>query len=296
MSDDFDITKIEIKIPKYYKYNEDWCERNIISKYNLDKICKNSSAEFYLCDFLTDIGQDLYNAIKKDNIKFKKLNDEKLQGILKKESQGFYNLRWQLRYCGLGEDTSFENQDLVDELEEILELYNYQLAPKVFKDAAEEVIAMAERGLKQINKVINYLNKLENEYKLLEREKLEERYSYEPINKDYLSSKWEQIELKHVKVHSGFIYALSNELMPGIYKVGFTARNPDERASEISNQVNLPSKFVVEKYWRTNDPYIVEQRIHESLSEYAEGKEFFKGNLKDICKIIDDCVESNNKI
>ena len=157
MSDKLDITKLQIKIPKYYKYNEDWCDRNIISKYNLDKICKNSSAEYYLCDFLTDIGQDIYNTIKKNNIKFKKLTDEKLQGILKKESQGFYNLRWQLRYCGLNDDTSFENQDLVDELEEILELYNYQLAPKVFKDAAEDVIAMAERGLKQINKVINYL-------------------------------------------------------------------------------------------------------------------------------------------
>ena len=84
--------------------------------------------------------------------------------------------------------------------------------------------------------------------------------------------------------------------MPGIYKVGFTARNPDERASEISNQINLPSKFVVEKYWRTNDPYIVEQRIHNALSEYAEGKEFFKGDLKEICKIIDHCVERNNKI
>ena len=98
-------------------------------------------------------------------------------------------MRWQLRYCGLNDDTSFENQDLVDELEEILELYNYQLAPKVFKDAAEDVIAMAERGLKQINKVINYLNKMENEYERLEKEKLEERYSYPQIDNDYLSSK-----------------------------------------------------------------------------------------------------------
>ena len=37
MSDKLDITKLQIKIPKYYKYNEDWCDRNIISKYNLDK-------------------------------------------------------------------------------------------------------------------------------------------------------------------------------------------------------------------------------------------------------------------
>ena len=60
-------------------------------------------------------------------------------------------------------------------------------------------------------------------------------------------SKVDQIELKHVKVESGFVYILSNELMPNIYKVGFTARNPDERSVEITSKSGLPKPFKVEK-------------------------------------------------
>ena len=59
----------------------------------------------------------------------------------------------------------------------------------------------------------------------------EEKYSYS-------YSTGNQIELRHVKVESGFVYILSNELMPNIYKVGFTERNPDERANEI--RLHLP--------------------------------------------------------
>ena len=84
--------------------------------------------------------------------------------------------------------------------------------------------------------------------------------------------------------------------MPHIFKVGFTARNPDERALEISSKSGLPKSFKVEKYWRTDDPYIVEQRIHVQLSEFAEGKEFFKGDLNRICELIDNLVQSNNQI
>ncbi|EEE39746.1 hypothetical protein P9202_519 [Prochlorococcus marinus str. MIT 9202] len=34
-----------------------------------------------------------------------------------------------------------------------------------------------------------------------------------------------------------------------------------------------PKAFKVEKYWRSDDPYIVKQRIHGALSEFAEGRE-----------------------
>ena len=84
--------------------------------------------------------------------------------------------------------------------------------------------------------------------------------------------------------------------MPNIYKVGFTERNPDERAKEITLKSGLPKQFKVEKYWRSNDPYIVEQRIHEALSEFAQGKEFFKGDLNEICEFIDYLIQNNNEI
>ena len=92
-------------------------------------------------------------------------------------------------------------------------------------------------------------------------------------------NKWEKIGERWSKVEKGFVYVFSNELMPGIYKIGFTSRTPEERATEMSYQIGLPSPFVVEKYWRTNDPYIVEQRIHEGLEQYRKPGEYFQVDL-----------------
>ena len=290
---ELDLTTIYIEIPKFYKYTERWCEENIEEKYDLNKICKMGDAEFFICNFFYDIGQEIYKCIKNTNLKFKTLTKRKLLNILEKEDS-FDHLKWQLRYCGLNSDTSFENPDLIDELKQILDLYNADLAPKIVKDAAKEVLNMSERGLKQINEVIDYLNKFESIYEVKEQAKLEQELGLtnelefnEPEKKSFELSKWEKIERKHVKVESGFLYILSNELMPGIYKIGFTSRNPDERAAEISSQVGLPAMFVVEKYWRSNDPYIVEQRIHKALEKDRKPGEYFQADIDVLCEEIE---------
>ena len=151
------------------------------------------------------------------------------------------------------------------------------------------MINMAKDGIAKYREVCNYVESIREEQQRQELLAIEAERSPELTVE-------EKIELKWGKVESGFIYILDNEIMPNLYKVGFTARNPDRRAEEISSKSGLPKPFLVKKYWRTNDTYIVEQRIHEKLSDFSEGKEFFKGDLNEICKIIDDCVESNNKI
>ena len=102
-------------------------------------------------------------------------------------------------------------------------------------------------------------------------------------------TKWELVELDHSAVDFGFVYILSNDIMVNIYKVGFTARNPDERAKEITAKYGLPSPFKVEYFKQTVSPYIVEQRVLSDLKEYQVGGEFIK---LDINKII-DIVESH---
>ena len=98
--------------------------------------------------------------------------------------------------------------------------------------------------------------------------------------------KWESIDIDHSKVEEGFVYLLSNDLMPGVYKIGFTARNPDKRARELSEQYGLPISFKVVDYWRTKDPYIVEQRIHEELASFKKAGEFFEIDLECAKEII----------
>ena len=106
---------------------------------------------------------------------------------------------------------------------------------------------------------------------------------------DYMD-KWRKIELRHVTATSGFVYLLSHELMPGIYKIGFTPRNPDKRAEELSREHKLPSDFKVEKYWRTEDPYIVEQRIHKDLQDNQKPGEFFAGDLSYFKSVVESHV------
>ena len=43
----------------------------------------------------------------------------------------------------------------------------------------------------------------------------------------------------------GYVYVMSNEAMPGKYKIGCTSRHPDERANEL-NTTGIPKPFVVE--------------------------------------------------
>ena len=91
---------------------------------------------------------------------------------------------------------------------------------------------------------------------------------------------WEMIDVEHSKVTEGFVYLLSNALMPGVYKIGFTDSNPDKRAREVSARYGLPIPFEVIGYWRTKDPYIIEQRIHSALAGYGKAGEFFEIDLQ----------------
>ena len=52
--------------------------------------------------------------------------------------------------------------------------------------------------------------------------------------------------------------------------------------------------FTVLNYWRTFDPYIVEQRIHAKLSEFKVNGEFFKMNIEYIEDVVRENIQSLN--
>ncbi|MBL7208282.1 MAG: GIY-YIG nuclease family protein [Desulfobacterales bacterium] len=102
---------------------------------------------------------------------------------------------------------------------------------------------------------------------------------------DYVR-KQSQIEMTQSRVREGIVYVLTNELMPGLIKIGFTGGNPDKRAAYISEQYSLPSPFLVAGYVRTKDPYIVEQRIQAELADRRVSGEFFKIDPDDALVVV----------
>lgn len=76
----------------------------------------------------------------------------------------------------------------------------------------------------------------------------------------------------------GFVYLLSNPAMPDIYKIGMSERSPFIRCRELSSSTSCPIPFKVEAYIEVNDPYDVEDYLHQEFSEYrlSSNREFFR--------------------
>ena len=84
------------------------------------------------------------------------------------------------------------------------------------------------------------------------------------------SNKWDLIDIEHSQVTDGFIYLLSNTLMPGVYKIGFTAGNPDKRARDVSVRYGLPMPFEVIEYWRTRGSLYCRTAYSYSIDQLYE--------------------------
>jgi ribosomal protein L37AE/L43A len=74
----------------------------------------------------------------------------------------------------------------------------------------------------------------------------------------------------------GTIYVLSNPQMPGLFKIGFTARSIEERLSELNNATGVPASFVPECLVYSDRLEKDESEIHQALAQFRlPNKEFF---------------------
>lgn len=78
---------------------------------------------------------------------------------------------------------------------------------------------------------------------------------------------------------NGYVYIMSNEAMPGIYKIGCTSRSPEERANDLYT-TGVPSPFIIEYCIIIENYQYIEKQTHKKLSAYNYNKEFFKCDLK----------------
>lgn len=95
------------------------------------------------------------------------------------------------------------------------------------------------------------------------------------------------------KITAGFVYAFSNESMPGILKVGMSQRVPDLRAKDDDlNSTGVPTAYKVEYYAFFPDAFLAERTAHQRLSDWHVNKEYFRLPLDhavSVIESIDDC-------
>lgn len=86
---------------------------------------------------------------------------------------------------------------------------------------------------------------------------------------------------------AGYVYVLVNDAMPGMVKIGFTARTPTERAKELSNSTGIPKPFDVAFIIRIKgDAALVERACHAELKTKRQGKEFFAISVSEAKELI----------
>ena len=77
---------------------------------------------------------------------------------------------------------------------------------------------------------------------------------------------------------SGFVYAIANDAMPGLVKIGATARDPADRLAEARHATWAPSCFRITAQKAVDDPFGTERVIHALLAprRFEARREFFR--------------------
>jgi DNA segregation ATPase FtsK/SpoIIIE-like protein len=88
----------------------------------------------------------------------------------------------------------------------------------------------------------------------------------------------------------GYVYALINPAMPGLVKVGRTARDPQGRVNELSAPTGVPTPFELVFDILVADAAATEARLHESLTRsgyrVAENREFFQAPIYEVIRLM----------
>lgn len=75
-------------------------------------------------------------------------------------------------------------------------------------------------------------------------------------------------------MNRGWVYIISNPSMPGIIKVGYSTNHPRARAKELKT-TGIPTAYKVIFSVVVDNPYELEQKVHNHLRKYRKGGEWF---------------------
>ena len=86
----------------------------------------------------------------------------------------------------------------------------------------------------------------------------------------------------------GYVYILVNDSMPGLIKIGKTARNSLARAKDLSSSTGVPTPFKVAFELASEEHGKLEKEMHSRLSVYrvARNREFFKFQIDEAIRLL----------
>lgn len=133
-------------------------------------------------------------------------------------------------------------------------------------------------------------------------------YSRNPYN----NSDWSKISTRPVvekpyenptpltePIPDGYVYILTNQYMPNLYKIGCTGRDTQKRAQELST-TGVPGKWKVACDWKVADAYQTEQHIFSKIDKYRIEKDEifdFQGlDVEAVIKIIESILTKKKKV
>ena len=83
----------------------------------------------------------------------------------------------------------------------------------------------------------------------------------------------------------GWVYIITNAAMPDLVKVGYSTKDPDLRAAELSH-TGSPLPYVVVYELLIRNPFEIEQKTHALLRDRREGKEWFRCSVESAIKCV----------
>ena len=94
--------------------------------------------------------------------------------------------------------------------------------------------------------------------------------------------------------NEGYIYILENKGQPGICKIGYTDRTPQERVKEINGATGVIIPWYVVNAFACRAPLQIESLVHKKLKPFHVSKEGFAVTLSHAEEIITGVISDNN--
>lgn len=91
----------------------------------------------------------------------------------------------------------------------------------------------------------------------------------------------------------GYVYILENKGQPGVLKIGYTDRTPQQRVAEINKGAGIITPWYIVNAFPCKSPNYVEALVHKHLEKYNVNKEGFAVTISMAEKVISDIISEN---
>ena len=119
---------------------------------------------------------------------------------------------------------------------------------------------------------------------------------YDKYNNAYYVNYWikrQRFEAQ-LSFNEGYIYILENKGQPGILKIGYTDRTPQQRVKEINGGTGVITPWYIVNAFSCKAPSHIESIVHAQLNQYHVNKEGFAVNASHAEELITQIIQENN--